>query len=154
MDTYGRRLVIDLPLEVAVAELTEALRDEGLTVLGPFDVRAYLDRAVHHDFRRYVLLEAAVPHVVLDALREDLSVGAILPTTIAVFELADGETAVSVAEPFGGLAADWKWRQSSPKLAQFADETCRRLARALGLVEQSARSLKEIQEERRPEART
>ena len=58
----------------------------------------------------------------------------------AVFELGDGETAVAVAEPFGGLTSRVEWRQSSAKLAALADETCEHLAAALDELEQDARA--------------
>jgi uncharacterized protein (DUF302 family) len=140
VESYGRRVVVDLPFVIALEELTQALADEGLTILGRTDVRQYLDRTTHHDFRRYALLEAALPEVVLAALQYDLAVGAILPTTIAVFELADGETATVVAEPFSALGSHAQWRRDRPELALLADRTCDHLARALTGLEEAART--------------
>jgi uncharacterized protein (DUF302 family) len=132
MESYGRRIVLDMPIAAALTALTGALARQGFTVLGRVDVRDYIDRTLHSDFRRYELLEVAVPAIVHDALCEDISIGALLPTAVAVFELADGETAVSVAEPFGGLASRPGWRQSAaPRLAAVVDDTCHRLAVAL-----------------------
>jgi hypothetical protein len=64
----------------------------------------------------------------------------MLVTTIAVFELADGETALVVAEPFGGLGSNASWREANPALAALADRTCDRLARALSAMEDAART--------------
>ena len=102
-------------------------------------MRELLERTLEHDFRRYALLQVAVPHILLEALRDDLCVGAVLPSTIAVFELADGETAVVVSEPFGALGSNAQWRRDHSELAGLADLTCARLARALTEVEQAAR---------------
>ena len=119
MERYGRRVVVDLPFETAVDETIHALRAEGFDLAGRMDVRRFLVHTLHHDFRRYVLLEVVSPEVTLEALRQDLDVGAVLPTTCAIFELADGETAVVVAEPFGGSGRKWnggerrrRWRRS------------------------------------------
>ena len=38
----------------------------------------------------------------------------MLAATIAVYELADGETAVVAAEPFGPLLMDGAWRAAVP----------------------------------------
>lgn len=138
MENYGRRIIVDLPFDVALKKATEVLRDEGIDVLSQCDVRGYFDRHLHHDFRRYVLLQAAIPRLTLDALQEDLAVGAILPITVAVYELADGETAVIVGEPFGPVLSDQGWRAAAPVLAALADEACDRLARAIGRLQQRA----------------
>lgn len=138
MERYGRRVVVDLPFEAAVDEMIRALRAEGLELAGRLDVGRFLERTLHHDFRRYVLLEVVSPDVTLEALRQDLDVGAVLPTTCAIFELADGETAVVVAEPFGGLGSEVEWRRTAPALAALADQACEQNARALNGLQQAA----------------
>lgn len=130
---------MDLPFETALTETIQALRAEGLDPAGRLDVRAFLARTVDHDLRRYVLLEVVSPRLALDALRQDLELGAVLPTTFAVFELADGETAVVVAEPFGGLGSRPEWRRNSPSLAALADQACEEVARALSRLQEAAR---------------
>jgi uncharacterized protein (DUF302 family) len=137
--SYGRRVVVDMPFDAALIELTRALGYEGISLLTQFDVREFLDATLHHDFRRYVVLEVAMPHVLLEALRDDLGVGPILPTTIAAFELADTRTVVCVADPFAGLMTDSEWRRSAPRLSALADESCRHLAAALTELEHAAR---------------
>ncbi len=129
---------MDLPFELTLAEAMWALHEEMIEVIGHCDVREFIDRRLHQGFRRYVLLEAASPTLTLHALRQDLGVGAVLPTTIAMFELADGETAVIVAEPFGGFSSDPQWRQAAPSLAAIADQASEQLARALSRLQQAA----------------
>jgi hypothetical protein len=55
-----------------------------------------------------------------------------------VFELADGETAVVVAEPFGGLAWAAEWRRTAPEMAALADQACEQLGRALSRFQHAA----------------
>ena len=94
----GRRVVIDLPFEETVAETTRALEAEGLVVIGRLDVRNHFEIELLHEFRRYLLIEAWAPATAFDVLRRDLDAGASLPTRLAIYELADGETAVTVDE--------------------------------------------------------
>jgi uncharacterized protein (DUF302 family) len=146
MDTYGRRVTVDLPFDTAIDELLQTLKANGLAILGRTDVRDLLGRFAHHDFRRYVWIEVAIPSVALEALRTDLCVGAVLPTTIAVFELADGEVAVVVAEPFAALGSDAYWRRAQPHLAELADLTCAQLGKALMELDQNARTFATVRE--------
>jgi uncharacterized protein (DUF302 family) len=135
MQDYGRRIIVDAGFGRTVDAVVSALHHEGLDVLNRFDVRAYLRRRIDHDFRRYMLLQVAAPDVMLQALRDDLGVGAILPSTIAIHELADGETAVVASEPFGAVLEDRGWRASAPDLARLADDESRQVARMLARVE-------------------
>lgn len=138
MDSYGRRVVVGVPFAVAVDETVRALEDELMEVVGRLDVGKFLNRTLHHDFRRYVLLDVASPQLMLEALQQDLAVGAILRTAVAVFELADRETAVVVAEPFGDLGSNLEWRRTTPSLAALADAASEQLARALDRLEHAA----------------
>lgn len=117
MEDYGRRVVVDRPFDRAVVDVVQALQ---------------------HDFRRYVLLQAATPRVTLEALQDDLAVGAILPITVAVYELADGETAVVVSEPFAAVISEPGWRETAPHLARLADQESAQLARAVDRFQREA----------------
>jgi uncharacterized protein (DUF302 family) len=131
MNDYGRRIVIDLGFEAALGETSRAIREEGLQVLARIDVRDHLWRDLAHDFRRYYLLEAWSPELALEALRNNLEVGTILSTTFAIYELADGETAVVAKESFSQIAADPDWRRDAPAVAALVDRESLRVARVL-----------------------
>lgn len=135
MEDYGRRVIIDSSFDRTLDETIRAFQAEGLDVITRFDVREYLRRSLEHDFRRYVLLQVSAPRLMLEALRDDLGVGAILPVTIAVHELADGETAVVASEPFGEVLGDLAWREAAPALARLADEESEQVARALARLQ-------------------
>ena len=47
MGEYGRRIVVDIPFERAVAETSEAIRAEGFDLVSTIDLRDYL--AKHED---------------------------------------------------------------------------------------------------------
>jgi uncharacterized protein (DUF302 family) len=92
----GRRVLIDLPFEAAVGEATRAIQLEGLTVIARIDVRDHFKSELHHEFRQYMLLEAWVPALAFEEIKADLDGGARAPIRFAVYELADGETVVTV----------------------------------------------------------
>lgn len=129
MSDYGRRIVVDLGFEATVDELSRAIRAAGLQTLMRIDVRDHFGRELGHDFRRYVLIEAWSPDLMLDALRHNLDIGTILPSTFATYELGDGETAVVAKGPMASVADDDGWRRDAPTLAGIADQETDRVAR-------------------------
>jgi uncharacterized protein (DUF302 family) len=131
MTDYGRRIVVDLDFDSALGETARALRDEGLQTIARIDVRDQFRRDLGHDFRQYSVIEAWSSRLAMAALAHDLDAGAILPTRLAIYELADGETAIVAAEPLASMMTDRVWQHQSPELAMLAREESRRIARML-----------------------
>ena len=138
MDDYGRRIVLDLGFEATVDSLGQALRAEGLRALARIDVRDHFGRELGHYFRHYVLIEAWSPDLALDALRRDLGAGTSLITSFALYELADGETAVVAQRPLASVAEDYGWRREAPALAAIADRESGRIARVLDRLQRAS----------------
>jgi uncharacterized protein (DUF302 family) len=136
MDDYGRRIILDVPFEQAVTHTSHALHAEGFDVVGAVDVRHYLVQNAHHECRRYLLLEALLPQVTLDALQHDSGIGPMLPTTIAIYELPDGETAVTASPALAPVAFDFGWRAGRPAIAAIADRAAERLARTFARLQE------------------
>ncbi len=129
MNDYGCRVVVDLGFEAALGEASRAIREEGLQIVARIDVRNHFWRDIMPHFRQYFLLQVWSPELALETLRRDLDVGTLLPTTFAVYELADDKTAVVAKE--SPLAADPQWRRDNPAIAALADAESERVARAL-----------------------
>ncbi len=139
MTDYGRRVVVDLDFEAAVRELSRAIREQGLQAIARVDVREHFWQEPGHDFRRYLLILAWSPELALDALRHNLDVGAVFSTTFAVYELADGETAVVAREHLSPVAAQPQWRRDTPELAAIADLESERVAGVIRRLEAATR---------------
>lgn len=135
VNDYGRRIVVDLGFEAVVGEVSRVIREEGLHAIARIDVRDHFWRDLGHDFRRYFLIEAWSPELAQEALRQDLDVGPAFPTTFAVYELANGETAVVARQPLSPLIADPEWRREAPALATIADREAERVARVLARLQ-------------------
>src|ERR1035437_6955091 len=138
MNDYGRRIVIDLGFEAAVAHTTQAIREEGLEVASRIDVRDCFWRELRHRFRQYVLLDVWSPTLAIEALKHDLAAGTVLRTTFAVYELADGETAIVAREPMASVSSDPGWRRDAPALASIADRLCDQIAGVLARLQHPA----------------
>lgn len=133
-----RRLVVDATFDRTLVETMRAMQLEGLDIITRFDLREHLQRHVHHECRRYVLLQVGSPELMLKALQTDIESGAFLPVTLAIYELADGETAVEATRPFAAVA-DQAWRQMAPDLAVLGDREAELIVRALNRIEHAAR---------------
>jgi len=131
MTDYGRRIVVDLDFESALGETARALHEEGLQTIAQIDIRAHFRRDLAHDFRQYYVVDAWSSRLAIAALAHDLDAGAILPTRLAIYELADGETAIVAAEPLASMMSEPEWQRQSPELAMLAREESRRIARVL-----------------------
>jgi uncharacterized protein (DUF302 family) len=131
MTDYGRRIVVDLDFETTLGETARALREEGLRAIARVDVRDHFRRDLARDFRQYYVLDAWSPELAIAALAHDLDAGAVLPTRLAIYELADGETAIVASEPLAPILTDGEWQRRSPELAMLAHAESARIARVL-----------------------
>jgi uncharacterized protein (DUF302 family) len=138
MTEYGRRIVVDLGFEAALGATASAIAQQGLQIIARIDVRDHFWRDAGHDFRQYFLMDAWSSELAIEALRRDLDIGAILPTTFGVYELADGETAVVAREPLLPLTMTADWRRQEPALAALADLETERVARVFAALEHRA----------------
>ena len=132
MDDWGRRLVVDVGFDRVVATTLQELEREGFQLSGKLDVREALWHALQEDCRRYTIITVWHPAVAAQALRHSLDIGVELPINIAVYELADHETAITVAEPLPGLSDDRSWRYECPELLPIEFQLSDHLAQALG----------------------
>jgi len=121
MKPYGRRLIVHLGFEAAVGEVSRAIRDEGLEIIGRIDVRDHFRQDLRRDFRQYALLEAWTPELALEALRRNPDVGGLLSTTFAIYELSADETVVMATGR----------RPTTDSLAASADREITRVGRVL-----------------------
>ncbi len=131
---YGMRTHLELPYDVAVKRVTEALKDEGFGVLTEIDVKATLKKKLDVDFRRYIILGACNPPLAHRALSTELEIGLLLPCNVIVYEDEDGEgTTISIVNPVTMLGMG-----INPALEPVGNEADVRLRRVLASLESAA----------------
>ena len=128
MPEIGIRKTVAMDFDQVLARLPEALKAEGFGVLTRIDVKETLKQKIGVDFRRYQILGACNPQYAYQALNAELSIGAMLPCSIAVWEDGAGKTTVNAVDPLQTIAA------ASPALAPIAAEVRARLARVLAAL--------------------
>lgn len=116
---------VSMPYDQTVDRMKAALREEGFGVLTEIDVRTTLREKLAVDFRNYVILGACNPALAHRALQADLSIGALLPCNVVVYDDGDGSV-VSIFDPEVGMGI-----AGSPALEPIAIEAKARLLRAM-----------------------
>ncbi len=123
-ETLGFEVELALPLEAAVARVTEALKGEGFGVLTRIDVHTTLREKIGAEFRPYAILGACNPPIAHRALEAELNVGLLLPCNVVVYEREDGGSTVAFKDPVTMMEST-----GNEGLAAMAGEVMQRLQR-------------------------
>lgn len=130
--SYGLRIRVNAPYDLAVARATEALKKQGFGVLTTIDVQQTLKAKLDRDFRKYIILGACNPPLADRALHAELEVGLLLPCNVIVYEDQPGTSVVAAMAPLAALGIVGDNRE----LANVAREADARLRAALADLEQ------------------
>ncbi len=131
MSSYSYKLVVNLPFDGAIEQLTAALKTEGFGILTSIDMKAVLKEKLDVDFRRYTILGACNPPLAHQALQIEQEVGLLLPCHIVVYENDENSTTIAIADPLVILdVAD------NRRLAPLAAEVAARLRRVVDVLQQ------------------
>ncbi len=121
----GMRKTVKGSFDDVLGRIPEALKTEGFGILTRIDVKSTMKEKLGVDFRRYQILGACNPGYAHKALSADLSIGSLLPCSIAVWEEDDGRVTVNAVDPMQTIAA------GDARFAPVAEEVRAKLARAL-----------------------
>jgi uncharacterized protein (DUF302 family) len=126
---YGLSVDVDLPYDLALEKVTEALKAEGFGVLTTIDVKTTMKAKLDIDFRRYVILGACNPALAHRALSEELEIGLLLPCNLIVYERDGGGATISAMNALAAMSFT-----GNPALEPIAQEASARLERVLATV--------------------
>lgn len=97
--TYHFSKVVDASFEAAIAQVTESLNQEGMSVLTEIDVQAAFKRKLDIEFRQYKILGACHPQIAYQVIQTDDKAGVLYPCNVVVQEHTDGRVKVSAVDP-------------------------------------------------------
>lgn len=125
MSTYYFSRTLDLPMDEAVARVTDLLKEAGFGILTEIDVQATLKKKLDVDFRPYRILGACNPQLAHQALQHEPHIGVMLPCNVVVQE-TEGGTEVFAVDPVASMNA-----VENEALEGVADEVQQRLKRVI-----------------------
>ncbi|TVR39267.1 MAG: DUF302 domain-containing protein [Bacteroidia bacterium] len=105
MTYYFSKIFNDKGFDEAIAEVTEALKQEGFGVLTEIDVQGTLKQKLDVDFRKYRILGACNPHFAYKAFQAEDKIGILLPCNVIVQEHDDGSVEVAAMNPVAAMSA-------------------------------------------------
>lgn len=104
MSYYFSKILQD-DFDIAIAKVTEALKQEGFGVLTEIDIQSTLKKKLDLDFRKYKILGACNPGFAYKALQTEPTIGTMLPCNVTVQEHKAGEVEVTAIDPIASMMA-------------------------------------------------
>ena len=103
--SYYFAKTLEVPFDVAVQRVTEALAAKGFGVLTTIDVAATLKKKLGVEFRPYMILGACNPQFAHRALQSEDKIGTMLPCNVIVQEHRPGQVEVAAVDPEASMSA-------------------------------------------------
>ena len=125
----GTGKTVDLPYDVALAKVEEALKREGFGVLTRIDMKVTMKEKLGVDFTPFVILGACNPPLAHRALEIEPEIGLMLPCNVVVRAVPGGKTRIEAVNATAMAALFPK-----ADLSSVAHEVGERLARVLASV--------------------
>lgn len=123
---YGYGVSLPMEMSAAIAEVTDALKQEGFGVLTQIDVQATLRAKLGVETKPYTILGACNPNLAHQALQHEPELGLLLPCNVIVFDNGDETSTVRAVDPQQMLGM-----VDNPALAPIAAEADSRLRRVI-----------------------
>lgn len=127
MATYALSATVSRPFADVLAATRAALSDQGFGVLTEIDMAATLKDKIDVDIPPQVILGACRPTLAHAAIRQEPSIGLLLPCNVVVRAVDDATTLVEAMDPDVMVTMT-----ANDDLAGVAAEARKRLSTALG----------------------
>lgn len=132
--TYSIRQIYNGSFENAVADITQALQDQGFGILTQIDVKATLKKKLDVNYPNYVILGACNPPTAYKALQAEKEIGLLLPCNLIVYE-ENATVYISIMKPTAALTLS-----NNPQLAEIAQKVENKLKNVLQISIKHERS--------------
>jgi uncharacterized protein (DUF302 family) len=127
--SLGFGVVIDAPIDEALARTTAALQAEGFGVLTTIDVRQTMKQKLGVEMEPYVILGACNPQLAHRGLQAEPNLGLLLPCNVTVRE-THGRSEVTAVDPTAMLGIVG----TNAELKEVAAEAAARLRRVVAAL--------------------
>jgi uncharacterized protein (DUF302 family) len=98
MINYGFTKELDIPYETVIAQVREALKQEGFGVLTQIDIQGKMKEKLGIDMKKYIILGACNPSNAYKSISAEENIGLLLPCNVIIYEKGS-KTVLSVIRP-------------------------------------------------------
>lgn len=96
---YAFSVEVALPVEQAIEKLKEVLAGEKMGVVSEVNVQAIMKAKLDHDIAPYRMIGICGAGYARRVLEADADMGAMLPCSCAVYEVAPGRSRIAIQDP-------------------------------------------------------
>lgn len=96
---YALTVEVALPVEQAIEKLKDVLADEKMGVVSEVNVQAIMKAKLDHDIPPYRMIGICGAGYARRVLEADADMGAMLPCSCAVYEVAAGKSRIAIQDP-------------------------------------------------------
>jgi len=96
---YAFGVELHMPFEMALEQVNQAIKDEGLGVVSEVDVQAIMRAKLQEDVAPYRILGACAPGLAKRVIEAEPEAGALLPCSIIVRQVEPDLIGVTFMEP-------------------------------------------------------
>ena len=105
MNYYHSATLKDKSFEEVVGLVKNSLQNAGFGIPAEINMTEILKNKLDVDFRKYLILGACNPKSALRAVQSEKNIGVLLPCSVVVQQLENGDIEVAAVDPIGAMAA-------------------------------------------------
>lgn len=102
---YHISTTLNTSFDEAIAQVTDALKEQGFGILSDIDVQGVFKKKLDIDFKKYRILGACNPDFAHKAITSEDKIGTMLPCNVLVQEHEEGVVEISAIDPVASMTA-------------------------------------------------
>ncbi len=105
MSYFKSTVLKNKSFEEAVNAVKDSLANEGFGIPAEINMTDIFRKKLDVEFKKYVILGACSPSSALKAVQSEKNIGTLLPCSVVVQELENGEIEVAAVDPLASMIA-------------------------------------------------
>ncbi|HEX2394095.1 MAG TPA: DUF302 domain-containing protein [Bacteroidales bacterium] len=127
--SYYYSRIIRAGFDEAVLKTSEALKEEGFSIITEINLNEKFKEKLNVNFRKYKILGACNPSVAYQAVQIEEKIGVMLPCNVVVIDKENGMLEIAAIDPVASMMA-----VKNSTMRPFASELKEKLQKAIDKI--------------------